>query len=131
MDDTISAAYVANVLETRKEERDLLPSAAYLHHLDDEPDAAAAAAVRLGSRESKIEEYVEVFRAHKQKIVDTATRADVDILDKWQSCLDERKLQFLFSRALSKGSRGPIRAAYGGPWKRLFGGSSCGGTGLR
>ena len=100
VDDTISAAYVANVLETRKAVRDLLPSAAYLDHLDDEPDAAsAAAAVRLGSRESKIEEYVEVFRAHKQKIVDTATRADVDILDKWQSCLDERKLQFLFSRA--------------------------------
>ena len=89
-----------NVLETRKAVRDLLPSAAYLDHLDDEPDAVAA--VRLGSRESKIEEYVEVFRAHKQMIVDTATRADVDILDKWQSCLDERKLQFLFSRALSK-----------------------------
>ena len=99
VDDTISAAYVANVLETRKAVRDLLPSAAYLEHLDDdEPDVVAA--VRLGSRESKIEEYVEVFRAHKQKIVDTATRADVDILDKWQSCLDERKLQFLFSRAL-------------------------------
>ena len=98
----MSAAYVANVLETRKAVRDVLPSAAYLDHLDDDEPDAAAAAVRLGSRESKIEEYVEVFRAHKQKIVDTATRTDVDILDKWQSCLDERKLQFLCSRAFSK-----------------------------
>ena len=96
--DTISAAYVANVLETKKAVREKLPSATYLDHLDDTQEELDT--VRLGSPE--IEEYVEVYRTHMLNIVDTSKRAEIDILDKLQSHLADKKLQFLFSKALSK-----------------------------
>lgn len=88
--DTISAAYVANVLETKKAVREKLPSATYLDHLDDTQEELDT--VRLGSPE--IEEYVEVYRTHMLNIVDTSKRAEIDILDKLQSHLADKKLQF-------------------------------------
>ncbi len=98
VEDTISAAYTANVLETRKAVQDLLPSATYLDHLDDNPEELNA--FRFESRE--IKEFVDVFRVHAHKIIETANRAEVDIFSKWESHLDDKKLQFLFSKALSK-----------------------------
>ena len=53
----MSAAYVANVLETMKAVLDKLPSATYLDHLDDEKEELEA--IRLGSVE--IKEYVDTY----------------------------------------------------------------------
>ena len=77
----MSAAYVANVLETMKAVRDKLPSAAatYLDHLDDAQEELDA--IRLGSTE--IKEYVDTYRTHMLKIEETASRAEVDIFDSY------------------------------------------------
>ena len=97
MEDTISAAYVANVLENKAAVLEKLPSAAaYLNHLDDSQEEVDA--TRFGSVE--MEKYVEVFRSHMQKIKDTANREGIDIVEKLPSRLAEKKLQFLFSKAL-------------------------------
>ena len=47
-----------------------------------------------------MEKYVEVFRAHMLRIKDTANREGIDIVEKLPSRLAEKKLQFLFSKAL-------------------------------
>ena len=97
VEDTISAAYVANVLENKAAVLEKLPSAAaYLNHLDDSQEEVDA--TRFGSVE--MEKYVEVFRSHMQKIKDTANREGIDIVEKLPSRLAEKKLQFLFSKAL-------------------------------
>jgi hypothetical protein len=97
VEDTISAAYVANVLENKAAVLEKLPSAAaYLNHLDDSQEEVDA--TRFGSVE--MEKYVEVFRAHMLRIKDTANREGIDIVEKLPSRLAEKKLQFLFSKAL-------------------------------
>ena len=76
----MSAAYVANVLETMEAVRDKLPSATYLDHLDDAQEELDA--IRLGSVE--IKEYVDTYRTHMLKIEETASRAEVHIFDSYQ-----------------------------------------------
>ena len=76
-----------------------LPSASYLNHLDDASQEELDA-TRFGSVD--IERHVNVFRTHMQRIKDTASRAGVDIVEKLPSRLTEKKLQFLFSKALTQ-----------------------------
>jgi hypothetical protein len=92
--DTISAAYVANVLENKIVVLEQLPSTSYLNHLDDSD------ATRFGSMD--IERHVNVFRTHMQRIKDTASRAGVDIVEKLPGRLAEKKLQILFSKTLTQ-----------------------------
>jgi hypothetical protein len=76
------------VLENKAAVLDKLPSAAaYLNHLDDSQEEFDA--TRFGSVELE-----------KLRIKDTASREGVDIVEKVLSRLAEKKLQFLFSKAL-------------------------------
>jgi hypothetical protein len=108
------SAYVANVLENKAAVLEKLPSAAaYLNHLDDSQEELDA--TRFGSVE--MEKYVEVFRAHMLRIKDTASRDGVDIVEKLPSRLAEKKLQFLFSKALMQARvNQPVRTANGDQW---------------
>ena len=54
----MSAAYVANVLETMKAVRDKLPSATYVDHLDDAQEELDA----IRPRSAEIKEYVAQLR---------------------------------------------------------------------
>ena len=75
VEDTMSAAYVANVLETMKAVRDKLPSATCLDHLDDAQEELDA--IRLGCAE--IKEYVDTYGSHMLKIEETDYKPGDDV----------------------------------------------------
>lgn len=97
VEDTISAAYVANVMETQTAVLDKLPSATYLNHLNDPQEELDA--IRLGS--AQIEEFVDVFRTHNSKIKHAANTTGVDISGTFATHLETRKLQFLFTKVFT------------------------------
>ena len=100
-EDVVSAAYVANVQETRAHVCSKLPSAAvYLnavspsgHHQqrdNDEPRWSP-----------EIAHFVTIYRQHKDRISEAARQVDFDLESHFPKWLQDRKLQFGYTKILS------------------------------
>lgn len=94
VDDTIAAAFVGNVEETRQHVLEVLDSATYLQHLDADPNDE-------GGTSSHTDAFVTAYRDCKREITRSAERLGMDITSKIQAHTEEKKLQFLYAKVLS------------------------------
>ena len=97
--DTITAAFVANVQETKEHVRSKLPSAMYLDHIDDPPEEFQRARAQFQSRE--IDSFVGLYRDHKSRIAIAVESDGFDLESKYEDLLQTRKLQFTYSKILA------------------------------
>lgn len=98
VEDTISAAFVANQQETRAHVSSKLPAAAYLQHLDDDEDDR----LPLDCPTEECSEFAKIYREHRERIRAAARDTAIDDLDgRLEKALAGRKVQFLYSKILS------------------------------
>ena len=97
--DTITAAFVANVQETREHVRSKLPSAQYLDHIDDTAEQFEVARQHFAS--PAILGFSAIYRRHKSHIAGAVERDGFDLESKFEELLQQRKLQFTYSKVLA------------------------------
>ena len=95
VEDTISAAFVANQQETKAHVMSKLPSAVgYLQHLDGDGE--------LVGPTDECRAFVDTYREHRERILRAARDTAIDDFDgRLEKALEGKKVQFLYSKVLS------------------------------
>ena len=96
VEDTISAAFVSNVQETRGHVTEKLPISVFMNRLDD------TAVEELDCPTVECREFAAVYAQHRQRILQAVEDTNFDFdQQKFNKALERRKLQFAYSKVLS------------------------------